>query len=134
MLRCFASFGCVFDLAEPCTFFFFLQMIVLGVTVAIGVIIRYAACLPTAGGFWGQFVGQFVLSIGQVITWAGPTKLSMVWFPETERPIATSIASMSNLLGVAAAFQFCPMSVPTGEGDECEKNKQQLVSSHRYHP
>ena len=93
-------------------------MIFLGLTVAVGVIVRYVGCYPTAAGFWVIFVGQLILSLGQVVTWAAPTKLSMVWFPEAERPVATSISAMSNVLGIAAAFQFCPMSVPTGEGNQ----------------
>jgi len=39
----------------------------------------------------------------------------MVWFPDGERAIATSLSSMSNLLGIALSFIISPVIVPEDE-------------------
>lgn len=90
----------------------------------IGAILRYVAGGNTTLDYWFVFVGQGIMSLGQLITWAGPTKLSMVWFPDTQRALATSLASMSNLLGIASAYLLCPYMVPD---DQPDKVRQMLL-------
>jgi len=38
-------------------------------------VIRYASAVPTMLGFWFVFVGQGVIAFGQLLSWAGPTKV-----------------------------------------------------------
>lgn len=45
-------------------------------------------------------------------------KLSMLWFSEKERAIATSLGSMSNLLGIAISYVISPVIVPGDNPNE----------------
>lgn len=42
--------------------------------------------------------------IGGCVPFAGPAKLSSVWFPPDQRATATSIVSFANYFGVAMSF------------------------------
>ena len=51
--------------------------------------------------YWLCFVGQAVLSVGMSFLNSLPASLSARWFPEEERSLATSIAMLSFLMGMA---------------------------------
>jgi len=44
-------------------------------TTALGAVIRYAFTAATLGGYVSCLIGQFFISLGQVVTWAGPTRV-----------------------------------------------------------
>ena len=96
-------------------------MIFLVITDCVGGILRFIFSGPNILDYWFVFAGQGIMSLGQLITWAGPTKLSMIWFPDTERTLATSLGSMSNLLGIASAYLFCPYLVPDDKPDNVKQ-------------
>eukprot|EP01116_Phalansterium_solitarium_P011582 TRINITY_DN27303_c0_g1_i1.p1 TRINITY_DN27303_c0_g1~~TRINITY_DN27303_c0_g1_i1.p1 ORF type:complete len:455 (-),score=90.73 TRINITY_DN27303_c0_g1_i1:103-1275(-) len=56
------------------------------------------------GGFWLVFVGSALVSIANPPLLIGGPKLAANWFGEKERTVATSIAALSNLLGMAASY------------------------------
>ena len=49
-------------------------------------------------------LGCTILGVAQAVTIAGCSLLSAIWFPVTERIIATSIAVQSTVLGIAVGF------------------------------
>jgi len=58
--------------------------------------------------YWVVLFGSFITALGQPVFTVAPTKVAASWFGEKERTIATSIASLSSLLGMAVAFQLGP--------------------------
>ena len=44
-------------------------------TSAIGAVLRFAFNAPTVAGYVTALVGQFIISFGQLVTWAGPTRV-----------------------------------------------------------
>jgi len=49
-------------------------------------------------------IGQFLNGIGAPVAVGVPPVLSAKWFPPHQRTLATAIASMLNIAGVAASF------------------------------
>ena len=89
------------------------------------VALRYSTSITLAGGilralstafsqetierktqFWITFGGQVIISLGVPIVITMCTKTSQVWFGETERPISTSILSLSPTLGGIIGMVF----------------------------
>ncbi|CAA9989598.1 MFS-type transporter, putative [Plasmodium knowlesi strain H] len=66
--------------------------------------------------------GQFLSSIGQIIFVNAPPEVSLVWFPEKERIISTSVSIISNALGTAIIYLYVPLVVIN------EKDIQVLLS------
>ncbi|VUZ97800.1 MFS-type transporter, putative [Plasmodium vivax] len=66
--------------------------------------------------------GQFLSSIGQIIFVNAPPEVSLVWFPEKERIISTSVSIISNVLGTAIIYLYVPLVVIN------EKDIQVLLS------
>jgi len=68
--------------------------------------------LRWAGGrlasFWLVLGGQLLVGIAQPFFMAAPAQLSMEWFPQNERGLATSIAILSQVLGQAIIFLVGP--------------------------
>eukprot|EP01060_Flectonema_neradi_P009248 TRINITY_DN16604_c0_g1_i1.p1 TRINITY_DN16604_c0_g1~~TRINITY_DN16604_c0_g1_i1.p1 ORF type:complete len:475 (+),score=37.63 TRINITY_DN16604_c0_g1_i1:40-1425(+) len=56
-------------------------------------------------------VGQSLIAIGQPFLLNSPAKLSSVWFPDSERALATVIGSSSQLIGSAMGFVVPPIFV-----------------------
>jgi len=86
-------------------------VIVGAITTIIGVWIR-------ALGNWGYapcFIGQTIASFGQPFFLNALPKVAANWFPDTQRTIATTIASTSAPIGVAIGFLLSPafVSVPS---------------------
>ncbi|KJP86899.1 hypothetical protein AK88_03408 [Plasmodium fragile] len=67
-------------------------------------------------------LGQFLSSIGQIIFVNAPPEVSLVWFPEKERIISTSVSIISNALGTAIIYLYVPLVVIN------EKDIQVLLS------
>ena len=44
-------------------------------TSALGAVLRYAFNGPTQAGYITALVGQLIISAGQLVTWAGPTRV-----------------------------------------------------------
>ncbi|SBS86591.1 MFS-type transporter, putative [Plasmodium ovale curtisi] len=61
-------------------------------------------------------LGQFFSSIGQIIFVNAPPEVSLVWFPDDERIISTSVSIISNILGTAIIYLYAPFIV-TNEDD-----------------
>ncbi|GAW82536.1 hypothetical protein PGO_125340 [Plasmodium gonderi] len=84
----------------------------------IGCLLRYI--------YWENLIivmlGQFISSIGQIIFVNAPPEVSLVWFPEKERIISTSISIISNVLGTAIIYLYAPLIVIN------EKDLQVLLS------
>eukprot|EP00735_Rhodelphis_limneticus_P012634 TRINITY_DN5950_c0_g1::TRINITY_DN5950_c0_g1_i1::g.9952::m.9952 TRINITY_DN5950_c0_g1::TRINITY_DN5950_c0_g1_i1::g.9952 ORF type:complete len:434 (+),score=78.02,sp/Q28FF3/MFS7A_XENTR/38.46/4e-92,MFS_1/PF07690.11/3.6e-31,MFS_1/PF07690.11/1.9e+03,MFS_2/PF13347.1/4.3e-07,MFS_2/PF13347.1/4.6e+02,Nodulin-like/PF06813.8/0.00011,Nodulin-like/PF06813.8/3.9,OATP/PF03137.15/19,OATP/PF03137.15/0.0023,SPC25/PF06703.6/0.063,NADH_oxidored/PF08040.6/15,NADH_oxidored/PF08040.6/30 TRINITY_DN5950_c0_g1_i1:108-1409( len=57
------------------------------------------------------FLGQILAACAQPFILNAPTKLAAVWFGETERATANTIASISNPVGIAVASVLSPMIV-----------------------
>uniref|UniRef100_A0A0N4ZCM3 MFS domain-containing protein n=1 Tax=Parastrongyloides trichosuri TaxID=131310 RepID=A0A0N4ZCM3_PARTI len=56
-------------------------------------------------------VGQSLASIAQPFVMFLPTKMSAFWFPEDQRAISNTLASMANPLGVAFMYSLSPQIV-----------------------
>ncbi|XP_072251251.1 solute carrier family 49 member A3 [Leuresthes tenuis] len=60
-------------------------------------------------------VGQTLGALAQPLIIFTPTKLAALWFPDSQRATANTIASMSNPLGILLANILSPMIVRTSE-------------------
>ncbi|XP_006815222.1 solute carrier family 49 member 4 homolog [Saccoglossus kowalevskii] len=78
--------------------------------VAAGLAIR---CIPVPMHLMKltMNVGQCLCGIAGPVLMAGPTSISVTWFPPNERTTATAIASIFAYFGVAASFLIGPMIV-----------------------
>jgi MFS family permease len=88
------------------------QIIVGTFLTALGAWVRSLAYLE----FWYILAGSFIAAIGQPFLISPPAKVAGIWFkPERvrtkQRTMATTIASMSNPLGVGLGFVIPPIIV-----------------------
>ena len=60
--------------------------------------------LPTFVIFRLSNIAAILNGIGGAVPFAGPARVSSVWFPPDQRATATSIVSFANYFGVAMAF------------------------------
>lgn len=67
--------------------------------------------MPLHWRFPVTFAGQVLASVAQPFVMFIPTKLAAYWFPENQRAIANTLASMSNPLGIAAMYSLSPVFV-----------------------
>ena len=79
----------------------------------MGAILRCVGCSHSSL-FVVVFVGQTVCGFGQIFMLGVPACLAQTWFPDNEKARATSIAALTNQLGVAAGF-LAPVIVTTGD-------------------
>ncbi|PVD29614.1 hypothetical protein C0Q70_08869 [Pomacea canaliculata] len=56
-------------------------------------------------------LGQFLAACGQPFIMFVPTKLAALWFPDSQRAIANTLASMANPLGILIANLLAPKLV-----------------------
>ncbi|VDL81720.1 unnamed protein product [Schistocephalus solidus] len=56
-------------------------------------------------------VAQIIASIAQPFCLFAPTKLALVWFPDTQRTTATTLASLANSFGVLIGSAYPPLLV-----------------------
>ena len=54
--------------------------------------------------FWWVILGQTLCSVAQPFLYNAPALLTSKWFPEKERPLATMIGTMANVIGVLLGF------------------------------
>lgn len=91
--------------------------LILGAWVnAAGAVLRAWSGLdavPPDARFPIAMAGQIVASAAQGVPMFGITKLAAMWFPDGQRAIASSIASMSNPLGILLAYVIVPLIVTT---------------------
>ncbi|KAH3703469.1 hypothetical protein DPMN_078505 [Dreissena polymorpha] len=87
-----------------------ISLIICGFLLALGCGIRCITMEPAAMT-WLSNGGALLIGFGGSVPFAGPAKLSAVWFPPNQRTTATSIASFSNYLGIAMAFIIGPAMV-----------------------
>ena len=77
------------------------------VGVTIGTVLTFVGmwvkCLVNQS-LWVCIVGQMIAAIGQPFLTNAPAKVSAHWFSEKGRVIATTIATVSNPIGVAVGF------------------------------
>ncbi|WAR05566.1 DIRC2-like protein [Mya arenaria] len=81
------------------------SLLMCAVVVFIGTGIR-CITMETTAMTWLANAGAVLLGIGGSVPFAGPAKLSSVWFPPDQRATATSIVSFANYFGVAMSFIF----------------------------
>eukprot|EP01094_Clydonella_sp_ATCC50884_P010850 TRINITY_DN20667_c0_g1_i1.p1 TRINITY_DN20667_c0_g1~~TRINITY_DN20667_c0_g1_i1.p1 ORF type:complete len:455 (+),score=132.55 TRINITY_DN20667_c0_g1_i1:348-1712(+) len=73
----------------------------------LGSIIRAAAYNPKT--FPLAIVGQSICAIGQPFIQNAPTKVAGKWFPDTERAVAVTIATVANPIGAALGLVIPPL-------------------------
>ncbi|XP_069564053.1 solute carrier family 49 member A3 [Brachyistius frenatus] len=82
----------------------------------LGAVMRFVGTLP-GEGFRGQFAvvmaGQAVCALAQTLIIFTPTKMAALWFPDSQRATANTIASMSNPLGILLANIISPAMATT---------------------
>eukprot|EP00005_Dracoamoeba_jomungandri_P003517 CAMPEP_0174258512 /NCGR_PEP_ID=MMETSP0439-20130205/7488_1 /TAXON_ID=0 /ORGANISM="Stereomyxa ramosa, Strain Chinc5" /LENGTH=437 /DNA_ID=CAMNT_0015342045 /DNA_START=49 /DNA_END=1362 /DNA_ORIENTATION=- len=61
--------------------------------------------------FYPIYVGQILAAIGQPFILNAPPSLALSWFPENQRTVATTIASVANPVGVGIGFLLPPAFV-----------------------
>jgi FLVCR family MFS transporter 7 len=89
-------------------------------TNCIGNLIRLlasAAFMPTQWRFPLVLVGQMLAACGQPFIMYLSTKLASFWFPDHQRAIANTLASMSNPLGIASMYSLSPLIVNDSHPD-----------------
>ncbi|BFY97761.1 hypothetical protein BsWGS_00801 [Bradybaena similaris] len=67
--------------------------------------------IPSEGRFPVLITGQVIAACGQTFVMFTPAKAAALWFPDSQRAIATTIATMSNPLGILAANILSPVLV-----------------------
>ncbi|RUS84086.1 hypothetical protein EGW08_008125 [Elysia chlorotica] len=67
--------------------------------------------VPSSSQFAVLITGQTIAACGQTFIMFTPAKVAALWFPDSQRTLATTIASMSNTLGVLAANLMSPTIV-----------------------
>ncbi|KAK3799318.1 hypothetical protein RRG08_048825 [Elysia crispata] len=67
--------------------------------------------VPNSSQFAVLITGQTVAACGQTFIMFTPAKVAALWFPDSQRTLATTIASLSNTLGVLAANLMSPAIV-----------------------
>ncbi|XP_052253450.1 solute carrier family 49 member 4 homolog isoform X2 [Dreissena polymorpha] len=82
---------------------------------------------------WTANAGAIILGVGGTIGFAAPAKVSSVWFPSDQRATATSIASLSNFLGVSLSFLLGPLIVPSPKYACNDTNINNSTWSHVHH-
>ena len=74
----------------------------------IGIVMFYVRCssyqLPFPHSHRLANGAAVLLGVGGAVPFAGPAKVSSVWFPPDQRATATSISSFANYFGVGMAF------------------------------
>eukprot|EP01095_Lingulamoeba_sp_RSL-Kostka_P005943 TRINITY_DN1811_c0_g1_i2.p1 TRINITY_DN1811_c0_g1~~TRINITY_DN1811_c0_g1_i2.p1 ORF type:complete len:367 (+),score=99.90 TRINITY_DN1811_c0_g1_i2:310-1410(+) len=74
-------------------------------------------CAPK-NWFWLLFIAQTIGAIVQPFILNAPPLIAANWFPDKERALATTIASVANPVGVAVGFVMPPLLV--GDNDRVE--------------
>ncbi|GFS09373.1 major facilitator superfamily domain-containing protein 7-like [Elysia marginata] len=67
--------------------------------------------VPTSSQYAVLIMGQTIAACGQTFIMFTPAKVAALWFPDDQRTLATTIASLSNTLGVLAANLMSPAIV-----------------------
>ena len=68
---------------------------------------------PSSADFWGGiFVGNLLAAASQLWVLSIPPVLSMQWFGDKERVLATTLASTANNAGIMIGFVLGPLFVP----------------------
>ena len=60
---------------------------------------------------WLVHAGQIVNALAAPLVMASPSKLSVTWFADEERSLATAVATISNGFGIALAYLVFPLLV-----------------------
>ncbi|XP_052807044.1 solute carrier family 49 member 4 homolog [Mya arenaria] len=100
------------------------SLLMCAVVVFIGTGIR-CITMETTAMTWLANAGAVLLGIGGSVPFAGPAKLSSVWFPPDQRATATSIVSFANYFGVAMSFIFGPLMVSSPKF-ECKNSTHHI--------
>ncbi|KAK0397283.1 hypothetical protein QR680_002065 [Steinernema hermaphroditum] len=64
--------------------------------------------VPHTAKFPVVLVGQVLAASAQPFIMYLPTKMAALWFPESQRALANTLASMSNPIGIAAMYSISP--------------------------
>ncbi|KAF0695192.1 Aste57867_13956 [Aphanomyces stellatus] len=81
---------------------------------AAGALVRYVAMFDTFGPHGSMtllVLGQTLAAIAMPFMVNSPPMLSALWFPSSQRAMATSIAVNCNQLGIAFVYILCPFFV-----------------------
>ena len=74
---------------------------------------------PSAGYFWLIFVSQVISGLCNPVITAIPPQISGNWFPVSERAVATSIASLATLVGLASSYALSGFVIGNVEKNPC---------------
>jgi len=82
-------------------------------------IISFSSLLPPGFNLAVGLIGQGIAGIAFAFIMFLPSKVSAIWFPNTQRALATTVALMSNPLGVLLANLIVPTFVTRPEHVSC---------------
>ncbi|RDD38794.1 Major facilitator superfamily domain-containing protein 7-a [Trichoplax sp. H2] len=84
-------------------------IVVNGWVTLLGASIRVlSAYVPAAGRIPTLFIGQGLIALGQPVILATTTKMAAVWFPDEERILANTIATLGVTLGMMVSSVLSP--------------------------
>ena len=79
---------------------------------------------------WYLIIGQVFLGVGQPFIWNMPSKLSVIWFPKSERSTALLLANNMMTVGCILSFiatRFFVGEYTKAEGDKFRDSVDQLL-------
>ena len=88
-------------------------MLIGGALNAAGALLKFSA-VYVSPNYTTLLLAQVVNSAAQCFTLGLPPMVAAAWFGTKERSLATSLASVANVLGVAIGFPLPPMIVSSG--------------------
>lgn len=93
-------------------------LIIGAIGTSIGLIIKCFSCYQD--GFMVAFIGHVVIGVVEPFFYSAYSQLAIVWFPDSQVSMATSIGVMGNTLGMALAF-IIPVSVVGEDASDLER-------------
>jgi len=66
-------------------------------------------------GYWYALIGQTLCGCAQPIILSAPPKIASNWFPDDQRTLATTLASVANPIGIAIGFLLPPIFTKTAD-------------------
>lgn len=79
---------------------------------ALGAGIKVVAAAVAA--YWVLMLGQFFAALGQIFFLSVPPLIAATWFPVKERSMATTLGTMSAIVGMSMAFGLSPLFIHAG--------------------
>lgn len=93
-------------------------LIIGAIGTSVGLIIKCYSC--SRDGFTVAFIGHVVIGLVEPFFYSAYSQLAIVWFPDDQVSMATSIGVMGNTFGMAIAF-IVPVSVVGEDASDLER-------------